>query len=142
VPLGEAHLHTEKNNEAVKNLFGYEKSREDIGLRGRVLISDLYIKNYQEKVFDHVKIDRFRGGAKEGALFQEKVVTTDDELEIEIILEQLNKLDKNYIQAFEMALKDLATGMLPLGGSVNRGHGVFVGKVYKNGEELKDATTK
>lgn len=44
---------------------------------------------------------------------------------------------KEVQQAFESALKDICTGMLPLGGGVNRGNGVFKGSVTKNGEPLQ-----
>ena len=48
-------------------------------------------------------------------------------------------VDKNVQSAFESALKDVITGMLPLGGGVNRGNGVFTGKVakYEFNEENK-----
>ena len=42
--------------------------------------------------------------------------------------------DKIVMQAFESALKDVATGMLPLGGGVNRGNGCFEGTIKRNGE--------
>ena len=38
------------------------------------------------------------------------------------------------VEAFIKSLKDIKTGMLPLGGGVNRGNGCFSGKLYKNGE--------
>ena len=45
--------------------------------------------------------------------------------------------DENVRTAFESALKDIATGMLPLGGGVNRGNGVFIGKATKYNKEKK-----
>ena len=36
--------------------------------------------------------------------------------------------------AFEDTLKDLCSGMLPLGGGVNRGNGCFEGTIKRNGE--------
>ena len=35
---------------------------------------------------------------------------------------------KDCIEAFEMALKDMTTGLLPLGGMTTKGHGIFTGK--------------
>jgi len=139
IPAGKASEHTGENNAAVAGLFGRAKGKEGKGRRGRILLSDLFVKECETKVFDHVKIDRFTGGAKDGALFQEKVVYTDKELEMEIIVEQLQKIDDDYLRAFERALEDLVTGRLPLGGAVNRGYGIFTGTVYKNGEEWNDA---
>jgi CRISPR/Cas system CSM-associated protein Csm3 (group 7 of RAMP superfamily) len=139
IPAGEAEAHTGENNAAVAGLFGRAKGKEDPGRRGRILLSDIFVRDYATKVFDHVKIDRFTGGAKDGALFQEKVVHTDEELELEIVVEQLQKIDDIYIRSFERALKDLVSGRLPLGGNVNRGHGVFTGRIMKNDEEWNDA---
>ncbi len=138
VPAGEAPKHTGENNAAVAAIFGRAKGKEDPGRRGRILLSDIFVKNFATKVFDHVKIDRFTGGAKDGALFQEKVVSTEDTLEMEIVVEQLQQIDAEYLEAFERALLDLAGGRLPLGGNVNRGHGIFTGTVLKNGEELRN----
>mgnify|MGYP000958336153 CR=1 FL=1 len=122
---------------SIKEIFGEAKnSKQNIdGSKGKILISDCF-KPFDEakqtKTFDHVSIDRFTGGAIDGALFQEKTVANDDEsYEIEILLQ--NNIDQKCIDAFESALKDITTGMLPLGGATTKGHGVFSGQVLKNG---------
>lgn len=124
--------------ESVKEIFGEAKnSKQNIaGSKGKILISDCFKKEGgQTKTFDHVSIDRFTGGAIDGALFQEKTIADDGEsYTIDILLE--NNIDKSYIDAFESALKDITTGMLPLGGSTTKGHGVFSGTVLKDGEKL------
>ena len=120
--------------ESITEIFG-EAKEDNKGSKGKVIFSDCYLKNNDKtKVFDHISIDRFTGGAIEGALFQEKTVVYDKEFEIEILLE--NGIKGEYIKAFESALKDIATGMLPLGGAVTKGHGVFNGKVLKDGVKL------
>ena len=111
-----------ENNEAVIELFG-EKKDEKRGRKGNVIVEDVYIENYQEKIFEHVKIDRFTGGAIDGALFNEKVITTD-KIKINIYV----KKETKFINLLERALKDICNGMLPIGGSVNKGHGVFIGE--------------
>ncbi|MEM6767954.1 MAG: RAMP superfamily CRISPR-associated protein [Bacteroidota bacterium] len=131
---------TGESNEAVKQLFGFakrekekeEKKEEDTkpeGARGKVIIQDVYLKpgNTTEKDITHVSIDRFTGGAKEGALFDEKVVSHKDELTIEIMVEKDGLKDPKIKEAFELAIKDLCKGALPLGGNTAKGHGVFVG---------------
>jgi len=124
--------------ETIKEIFGEAKnSKKDIdGSKGKLLISDCFKETEEQiKTFDHVSIDRFTGGAIDGALFQEKTVANDGEsYTIEILLEDNVKDDE--LKAFENALKDIATGMLPLGGSTTKGHGVFSGKVLKDGVEL------
>jgi len=132
---------TGEENEAVKAIFGHKKeedkkTKKELGQKGKILISDCFKPKAQEKVFDHVAIDRFTGGGIDGALFQEKTIADDREYIIEILLE--NGIDEEYIQAFEKTLKDICSGMLPLGGATTKGHGVFCGKVFKDGVELKD----
>lgn len=128
--------------ESVKEIFGEAKNSKQniVGSKGKTLISDCF-KSFDEakqtKTFDHVSIDRFTGGARDGALFQEKTVAKNgdnDWYEIEILLEKSIQGDE--LKAFETALKDITTGMLPLGGATTKGHGVFVGTVLKDGEKL------
>ena len=69
----EIEAHTGTNNEAVRLLFGCEGDEKGGGKqRGNVLISDMFIKSAQDKILNHVAIDRFTGGAIDGALFSEK----------------------------------------------------------------------
>ena len=133
----ELYIGNSEIKENIKEIFGEAKnSKEDIdGSKGKILISDCYKTDTdQTKTFDHVSIDRFTGGAIDGALFQEKTIAQKDEWEIEILLE--NNVEKEYIKAFESALCDVTTGMLPLGGMTTKGHGVFVGSLFKDGDEL------
>lgn len=138
--LHQLFIGNENAKERIEAIFGQEKnSKANIeGSKGKILISDCF-KTFDEakqtKTFDHVSIDRFTGGAIEGALFNEKTVADDGETyTIEILLEK--NIEKIYIDAFESALKDITTGMLPLGGATTKGHGVFQGTVLRDGEKL------
>ena len=116
--------------ESIKEIFGEAKhSDKKLGQKGKILISDCFKPKAQEKVFDHVAIDRFTGGAIDGALFQEKTIADDREYSIEILLEK--DIDEVYIKAFEKTLDDICSGMLPLGGATTKGHGVFGGEWNK-----------
>jgi CRISPR/Cas system CSM-associated protein Csm3 (group 7 of RAMP superfamily) len=127
-----------ENNKAVATIFGASKSHKYEG-KGKALFSDIF-KEFNEnevKIFDHVKIDRFTGGAIDSALYNEKVIAQQDEWNIEIIL--ANELEDAHIkEAFENTLDDLCSGMLPLGGKVNRGHGIFEGSWTKEGCDDKE----
>lgn len=131
---GEKEPKVGNENEAVQALFGYESQDENKQLRGNVLFSDV-IENKQviDKILNHVSIDRFTGGAIEGALFSEKTtyLTDDDKFFSFVILAKKDVLEKDekIKQAFECALKDIVDGTLPLGGGVNRGNGCFGGSV-------------
>jgi len=124
----------DKVKTTIKEIFGEAKNSKDNidGAKGKILISDCFKADKKEiKTFDHVAIDRFTGGAIEGALFQEKTIAQKDEWEIEILLE--NGIDEEYIKAFESALNDICNGMLPLGGMTTKGHGVFIGELFIDG---------
>jgi len=118
----------ENAKKSIAELFGEAKnSKKDIdGSKGKVLFSDCFKSDKNEtKIFDHVAIDRFTGGAIEGALFQEKTIAQSDEWNIEILVE--DGVDESYLNAFEKSLDDICNGMLPLGGVTTKGHGIFNG---------------
>ena len=132
---------TDENNNAVKVIFGHKKEMAEdktteLGQKGKILISDCFKEEKKEstKVFDHVSIDRFTGGAIEGALFNEKTIAQRDDWEVEILLE--NDVKQEFKDAFEKALKDVCTGRLALGGATTKGHGVFSGMLLRDGEVL------
>jgi len=139
---GKDHTKTAEDNDAVKAIFGHKKetNKEDgreQGQKGKILISDCFKEDKEEhstKTFDHVSIDRFTGGAIDGALFQEKTIAQKEVYEIEILLE--NGVKQEYKDAFENALKDVCSGMLALGGMTAKGHGVFCGALEENGKEI------
>lgn len=139
---------TECNNEAVAAIFG--KADGDKFTRGRILIDDI-IKGQVKaeadadagekatptaKTFFHNKIDQFTGGTMDGALFQEKVIYDKDaEYTFDIYVET-DALKDEVVNAFEQSLRDICTGLLPLGGITNRGNGIFTGTATKDNEPL------
>lgn len=144
-----------QRNSAVKALFGSEgtgKNNEGIR-RGNVMVADIIEAPVPDKILNHVAIDRFTGGTIAGALFNEKAsYGKGRSYKTEIIIDEVGlkracELEwgktgsedkaKNLKKAFESALKDLCSGMLPLGGGVNRGHGVFNGILEKLDNEGK-----
>lgn len=141
--------HVGDRNLAVRVLFGRAGEKEGEQEIGNVIVSDVLKEsdNIKSKILNHVAIDRFTGGAIDGALFQEEVLYGKDapfsltfyldKDRIDSKLEELNSKNKKeaIIKAFELGLKDICTGMLPLGGGVNRGHGSFSGELYVNGEK-------
>jgi len=120
---------TGDENPAVVALFGCSGEGKDSAKikRGNVMIDDVIVPSLSTKIVNHVAIDRFTGGALDGALFSEKVNdASGQQFNIDIIVNSCAFKEDVYIkQAFEKALEDLRTGMLPLGGGVNRGNGIF-----------------
>ena len=144
---------TGQHNTAVRRIFGAEGTRNkesnktDGKRRGCILISEILQQTTADttgsKILNHVSIDRFTGGAIDGALFQEQTLYAKDEsFRIDILVEENafrnesdNTYDENIPKAFEAALKDIAAGLLPLGGGTNRGNGTFTGNVDKYNKE-------
>jgi CRISPR/Cas system CSM-associated protein Csm3 (group 7 of RAMP superfamily) len=120
---------TGEHNKAVYTLFGRAKNSEasELGLRGSVIINDIYLPYQAKKVFNHTKIDRFTNGTMDGALFQEKVAAYNNAFTIDIWVENKALEDKNVADALEKTLDELMNGQLALGGSTTKGHGVFKG---------------
>lgn len=130
-PMEDFKEHTTDKNPAVRELFGYQDANEGQKC-GACLFSDIIGEfNEKEKVFNHVKIDRFTSGAMDGALFSEKVIDgTDSHLHFKtsILIRKPGIDSKDFneaIDCLEKALSDIDSGTLPLGGASGRGHGIF-----------------
>ncbi len=143
---GDENAKTGSDNAAVKALFGSVVKTDDgvdvKATRGNVLFDDIVkyeksalnneikVKDRYDKLFNHVAIDRFTGGALSGALFQNKAVYAKG-LELNTVILVRDCVDAEYIAAFEKALEDLCKGLLPLGGGTGKGHGLFTGEWNK-----------
>lgn len=112
--------------QAVEELFGYEK--DGVTRPGHVYFSDIIQGKAVSKLLNHVSIDRFTGGTIDGALFTEQVdyLPKGTEFEMTISIDHAFE-DEDLKYAFERALDDICEGLLPLGGGVNRGNGIFTG---------------
>ena len=144
--VGDQRAKVGNDNLAVRALFGYEDYEEKTQQRGNLIFSDIIASPEKDKVINHVSIDRFTGGARDGALFTEKTTYGKDKkytLEIildaaafdKVIIEDANIENPKSIikESLKDALMDICNGMLPLGGGVNRGNGIFNGDLYIDG---------
>ena len=84
-----------------------------------------------EKLFNHVAIDRYTGGAKAGALFNEKAAAVKDNtgINLDVYVNKTILSDSKITSAWEATLNDLIEGRLPLGGKTNYGYGIFTGQI-------------
>ncbi len=113
------------NNFAVAMLFGKQSDKIS---RGNVIVGDCFpTEQASFAILNHVSIDPYTGGAIDGALYDEKVVSLRNDLTMIIYVEACAINDEKVREAWECTLDDVCNGMLPLGGAVNRGHGVFGG---------------
>lgn len=119
-------------NKAVNAVFGSAKGSVEKKLahtenQGAWISNDVYLDAPKKsKVFNHVAIDRFTGGAMDGALFSEKVAT-GCQFTFESFL--VKNLEPEYKDALKKALIEITHGMLPLGGMTTKGHGYFNGEL-------------
>lgn len=148
--VGNTEAKTETENKAVLELLGSEADDTDerkTAQRGRVLIDDIYIDADNSKVFNHVAIDRFTGGAIDGALFSEKVsmLKADETITLNVYVENkafINEkeneksLKEDLEKALKETLQDICKGLLPLGGMTTKGHGFFTGTLKKNNQTI------
>lgn len=139
IPIEEFDNYSGGMNTAVGLLFGYQKDKEDLR-RGICIFNDLFVEKdkKKEKVFNHVSIDRFTGGAIDGALFSEKVIDGRDlELKTTIMVKDTGEEGlTDALECLERALKDIDLGTLTFGGGSGRGHGTFKCSIIKNGQML------
>ena len=114
-------------NEGIRQLFGFvdENKKEDNKKAGNVYLSDLYLTDIQTKLVNHVSIDRFTGGAREGALYTEEPLYGGKDLVLKIQIINKNTISKDARKAFYYSILDLSEGKLPIGAGVNRGNGYF-----------------
>jgi len=128
------------NNLAVRELFGVEAGSAIKAQAGNVFVNDSYYSDKEvsnKKIFNHVAIDRFTGGAMDGALFSEKVSNLiSGEFSFDIFVKNIALSQEHVKLSLENSLTDICKGLLPLGGMTTKGHGMFTGKIYIAGTEL------
>ncbi|SHM92269.1 CRISPR/Cas system CSM-associated protein Csm3, group 7 of RAMP superfamily [Caldanaerovirga acetigignens] len=112
----------------VGEMFGPEVNNGGDPKSSRVIVSEAVINNARtDLVQNRVSIDRFTGGARETALFNEQPAFGGDDTVLTLELRLMNPQDKE-IGLLLLLLKDLWTGDLPLGGEVGVGRGRLKGK--------------
>ena len=111
----------------VASLFGNEPKTEKEDLqRGELLFSDLLMEETTPSPLqNHVSIDRFTGGARDQALFDEAPLFQGTQLKWTIELRR--DLTTQEHSLLEKLLTELTESRLQLGGGTGRGHGYFTG---------------
>jgi len=107
-------------------IFGIVNSQENI--LSRVFVSEAIIDNkefVEEVQYNRIKIDRFTGGTRNTALMDDMPV--QGKVEFNIIYRKQNDKEKDdyAIGIIALALRDLGTENLPLGGGASIGRGRF-----------------
>ncbi len=138
----------EKANNLLKSIFGYipdkDSEKDSAGAAGKICCSEIYFENVSTKRVQHVAIDRFTGGALDGALFDEAPIWNSNlKFKVNITAAELTPLENELLCH---SLLDLLSGRLPIGGGTNRGNGVVALNGYdpnRNlGEQIKSVKLK
>lgn len=138
---------TGKAKEIIYDLFGPDmndkewinaKKEEKRVHASRLTVKETVVKNGRsDLVQSRVSIDRFTGGARETALFDQQPVFAKEETIVTIDL-HLQNPEKHDVGLLLLLLKDLWTEDMPLGGESSVGRGRLQGRradlMYQNGE--------
>ncbi len=100
---------------AVCKIFG------STAMAGRLRIADSEPMRVKQTVIrDHVAIDRFTGGAREGALFQDLCLKEGHQLQMRV---RIINFEIWQLGLLAYVLRDMEQGRVPLGGGVSKGYG-------------------
>jgi CRISPR/Cas system CSM-associated protein Csm3 (group 7 of RAMP superfamily) len=147
-------LGEEKGRRLVDNMFGPSMDEDDNAVEraqsaagrplpgsSRVVVEESIVRGGLDLVQSRVKIDRFTGGAFPTALFSQQPLFGNGQAEVRLIVTLRNP------KAWEvglllLALKDLWTGDLPIGGESSVGRGRLQGQrailsMSQNGQEQR-----
>lgn len=110
----------------IEDIYGTDaKSESKTHFIGKVLTSDVVVKNSKYCVYNRIKVDRFTGGAVTGGKFDEERVQGD--LSFRISLKKLEYNNKAAVGLILLTFRDLGLSKLPIGSSSSIGAGRIKG---------------
>lgn len=118
----------------IDDIFGPSKIEEgQSAWASRLVVDESLIEGGHSMIQSRIKIDRFTGGAYEGALFEEQPIfgNRDSLIKLDIVLKFPSKAnennDRSKVGLILLLLKDLWTSDLPVGGKSSIGRGRLKG---------------
>ena len=117
----------EKNIEEIFGPLHSDSDKEKKLWASRIYVEEYPVSNVASKIQSRIAIDRFTGGALEGALFQEKPVFHENNIphiQINLTLEEPEEEEMGLLL---LVLRDLWSGDVALGGGVSNGRGTLQG---------------
>lgn len=118
------------NDALVNTLFGYSNDDDKDSRKGRVIVDEIYFdKQFNQEEQPRIRVDRFTGGAMNGALFQDHPVRNTKGNAVTFPLRMTVKNCNDAEAGLVMLLvKDLMTGQVTLGANRTIGYGRVQGK--------------
>jgi CRISPR/Cas system CSM-associated protein Csm3 (group 7 of RAMP superfamily) len=122
----------------VKELFG--SVEREHARASRIRVHEHVLDHTTDLVQNRIAVDRFTGGAYDGALFSEQPIFCTPENVVTLTIE-IDNPDDAEIGMLLLLLKDLWTGDLPVGGESSIGRGRLRGKTatltrQQNGSDM------
>lgn len=125
-PTGEG---KKAGNDLIEHLFGADMEKSVMPEASRITASEHVVSEAKNTlVQNRVSLDRFTGGARDGALFSEQPLFGGPQSRVLVDLHLANP-QACEIGLLLLVLKDLWTGDLPLGGEISVGRGRLYGQV-------------
>lgn len=123
----EAEGNHEQAASLIKSIFGrMPETKDKVGRASRATFDETTLEKGQTLYQTRIRIDRFTGGAFDGALFEQAPVYGTEETRIGFALHLRNPKPEE-IGLFLLVLKDLWTSDLPVGGEASVGRGRLQG---------------
>lgn len=114
------------NDSIIDETFGKSGNTQSAGRAGNIVFYDTIVGNREDndcaRVKSRIHIDKFTGGVMHGALFNEKNVS--GMVNFHIVIYNRNVPDST-CGLLLMALRDMALGLMSVGGGFNVGKGVI-----------------
>ncbi|KAF3890051.1 MULTISPECIES: RAMP superfamily CRISPR-associated protein [Nostocales] len=117
----------QKHTNIINEIFGFVDEKTKKARASRLVVDEVEINDATDLVQNRIAIDRFTGGALDGALFNEQPVFGNDKTKLTITL-QLRHPKEPEIGLLLLLLKDLWTGDLTVGGTSSIGRGRLKGE--------------
>lgn len=109
-------------------IFGSESDVKDNKVHGRFYSSDAIIDNEKcNKMYFRIKINKFTGGVINGALVKSKPVEGEISFKFKYKLSGDETKDDSVVALLILALRDIATGDVPIGSGSSVGRGRVCG---------------
>lgn len=110
----------------IEETFGKPGNAAEEGKIGNIVFYDTVVGNREDndraQIKNRIHIDKFTGGVMHGGLFNEKNVSGD--MQLRIMIQDRNNPDET-CGLLLMALRDMAVGVMSVGGGYNVGKGII-----------------
>lgn len=120
-----------------ERLFGHVERQDKENVLSNIFVKEAEINNVDRAIYNRIKLDKFTSGVKNGSLMNDEPVMGSIEFHVVYRKTGDKDLDDFAIGIISLALRDLGTENLSLGGNFNIGRGRFKGTsmIIRDGEE-------